>query len=173
VAAAVVVTVGAAVVQGVGDTTLEGFLLSLGALAGEALFSLLAVSLLPRLGPVVLSAYACAIAAAGLGAAAVLVDGDNALPLPSSEEAAAITYLAVAVTAIAFVAWYSGVQRLGVERAGLFAGLIPVSTLLCAAAIGTGSLGLVEALGVVVVGAGVSLGVSVPVQPAEEPLPAP
>jgi drug/metabolite transporter (DMT)-like permease len=173
VAAAVVVTVGAAVVQGVGETTLEGFLLSLGALAGEALFSLLAVSLLPRLGPVVLSAYACALAAAGLGAAAVLVDGDNALPLPSSEEAAAITYLAVAVTAIAFVAWYSGIQRLGVERAGLFAGLIPVSTLLCAAAIGTGSLGLVEALGAVLVGAGVSLGVSVPVQPAEEPPPAP
>jgi drug/metabolite transporter (DMT)-like permease len=126
VAAALVVTVGAAVVQGVGDSTLAGFLLSLGALVGEALFSLLAVSLLPRLGPVVLSTYVCAMAAGGLGVAAVLVDGDQALPLPSAEEGAAIAYLAVVVTAIAFVAWYSGVQRLGVERAGLFAGLIPV-----------------------------------------------
>jgi drug/metabolite transporter (DMT)-like permease len=173
VVAAGVVTVGAAVVQGVGDTTLAGFLLALGALVGEALFSLLAVSLLPRLGPVVVSAYVCAIAAAGLGAAAALVDGDRALPLPTAEEAAAIAYLAVAVTAIAFVAWYSGVQRLGVERAGLFAGLIPVSTLFCGAAIGTGSLDLVEALGVLVVGAAVSFGVSVPAQPAEEPLAAP
>jgi drug/metabolite transporter (DMT)-like permease len=173
VAAALVVTVGAAVVQGVGDTTLAGFLLSLGALVGEALFSLLAVSLLPRLGPVVLSAYVCTMAATGLGATAVLVDGNQALPLPNAEEAAAIAYLAVAVTAIAFVAWYSGVERLGVERAGLFAGLIPVSTLFCAAAIGTGSLGLVEALGVLVVGTGVSLGVSVPSQPAGEPRPAP
>jgi drug/metabolite transporter (DMT)-like permease len=173
VGAAVVVTVGAAVVQGVGDSTLAGVLLSLGALVGEALFSLLAVSLLPRLGPVVLSAYVCAMAAGGLGVAAVLVDGDQALPLPSAEEGAAIAYLAVAVTAIAFVAWYSGVQRLGVERAGLFAGLIPVSTLFCAAAIGTGSLGLVEALGVLVVGAGVSLGVSAPPQPEEEPVAAP
>jgi drug/metabolite transporter (DMT)-like permease len=170
VAAAVVVTVGAAVVQGVGDTTLAGFLLSLGALAGEALFSLLAVSLLPRLGPLVLSAYVCAMAAAGLGAAAALLDGGQALPSPSAEEGAAIAYLAVAVTAIAFVAWYSGVERLGVERAGLFAGLIPVSTLLCAAAIGTGSLGLVEAIGVLIVGAGVSFGVSAPAQPAEKPL---
>jgi drug/metabolite transporter (DMT)-like permease len=88
------------------------------------------------------------MAAGGLGVAAVLVDGDQALPLRSAEEGTAIAYLAVAVTAIAFAAWYSGVQRLGVERAGLFAGLIPVSTLFCAAAIGTGSLGLVEALGV-------------------------
>jgi drug/metabolite transporter (DMT)-like permease len=78
----------------------------------------------------------------------------------------------VAVTAIAFVAWYSGVQRLGVEHAGLFAGLIPVSTLFCAAAIGTGSLSLVEALGVLVVGAGVSFGLSAPPE-AEEPVPAP
>jgi drug/metabolite transporter (DMT)-like permease len=170
VAAAVVVTVGAAGVQGVGDTTLAGFMLSLGALAGEALFSLLAVSLLPRLGPLVLSAYVCAMAAAGLGAAAAQLDGSRALPLPSAEEGAAIAYLAVAVTAIAFVAWYSGVERLGVERAGLFAGLIPVSTLFCAAAIGTGSLGIVETIGVFIVGAGVSFGVSAPAQPAEKPL---
>jgi hypothetical protein len=42
VAAAIVVTVGAAVVQGFGDTSLAGRLLSLGALVGEALFSKLA-----------------------------------------------------------------------------------------------------------------------------------
>jgi drug/metabolite transporter (DMT)-like permease len=117
VAAAFVVAVGAAVVQGVGDTTLAGFLLSLGALAGEALFSLLALSLLPRLGPVVLSTYVCAIAASGLALAALLVDGDGALPLPTAEEAAATAYLALAMTAIAVVAWYTGVERLGVERA--------------------------------------------------------
>jgi drug/metabolite transporter (DMT)-like permease len=172
VAAAVVVTIGAAVVQGVGDTTLAGFLLSLGALMGEALFSLLAVSLLPRLGPIVLSTYVCAMAAGGLGAAALIADGDQALPLPSAKEGAAIAYLALAVTAIAFVAWYSSVERLGVERAGLFAGLIPVSTLFCAAAIGTGSIGLVQALGVFVVGAGVSFGISAP-PPAEEPVAVP
>jgi drug/metabolite transporter (DMT)-like permease len=173
VAAAVVVTIGAAVVQGVGDTTLAGLLLSLGALAGEALFSLLAVSLLPRLGAVVLSTYVCAMAAGALGVAAALVDGGEALPLPSTEEGAAIAYLAAVVTAIAFVAWYSGVQRLGVERAGLFAGLIPVSTMFCAAAIGTGSLGLLEALGVLVVGAGVSVGVSARPQPETEAVTAP
>jgi drug/metabolite transporter (DMT)-like permease len=109
-----VVTVGAAVVQGVGDTTLAGLVLSLGALAGEALFSLLAVSLL-RLGPIALSTYVRALAAGALGVAAALVDGGDALPRPSAEEGAAIAYLAVVVTAIAFVAWHSGVQRLGVN----------------------------------------------------------
>jgi drug/metabolite transporter (DMT)-like permease len=173
VAGAVVVVLGAAVVQGVGDTTLAGFLLSLGALAGEALFSLLAVSLLPRLGPLVLSTYVCVMAAGGLAVAALVIDGGQALPLPQGDEAVAIVYLAVVVTALAFVAWYAGVGRLGVERAGLFAGLIPVSTLLCAAAIGTGSLGLVEAVGVVVVGIGVSIGVSVRPRVVEEPVAAP
>lgn len=123
IAAAVVVTIGAAVVQGVGDTTLAGFLLSLGALAGEALFSLLAVSLLPRLGPVVLSTYVCAMAAGGLGVAALMAEGDQALPLPSAEEGAAIAYLALAVIAIAFVAWFWGGFRpsvvFGLESVGL------------------------------------------------------
>jgi EamA-like transporter family len=105
------------------------------------------------------------MAAGGLGVAAVLVDGGQALPLPSSEERAAIGYLAVAVTAIAFAAWYSGDQRLGVERAGLFADLIPVSTLFCAMGMGTGSLDLVEAIGVLVVAGGVSFGVLAPPQP--------
>jgi drug/metabolite transporter (DMT)-like permease len=103
VAAALVVTVGAGVVQGVGDTTLAGLLLSLGALAGEPLVSLFAVSLSPRRGPVVRSTHASAIAAAGLAVAALLVERRRALPLPSTKKSAAIAYLAVVATAIAFV----------------------------------------------------------------------
>jgi drug/metabolite transporter (DMT)-like permease len=39
----------------------------------------------------------------------------------------AVGYLAVAVTAAAFVLWYSSVQRLGPSRAGLLAGVAPVA----------------------------------------------
>ncbi|MFF9691197.1 hypothetical protein [Streptomyces sp. NPDC014623] len=46
-----VVTLGAAVAAGFGDGGLHGVLLSLGALVGEAAFSLLALPLLPGLGP--------------------------------------------------------------------------------------------------------------------------
>jgi hypothetical protein len=39
----------------------------------------------------------------------------------------------LAVTAVAFVLWCSAVQALGVERTGLLAGVLPVSTLAVAA----------------------------------------
>jgi drug/metabolite transporter (DMT)-like permease len=67
--------------------------------------------------------------------------------------------MAVVVTALAFVLWYSSVERLGVERAGLFAGVVPVSALLSATAIGESSLTLVRLLGAAAVGAGVTVGV--------------
>ena len=61
--AAVVVVLGAALVQGVGRTSWTAFGLSLLALAGEAAYTLVAVPLLPRLGPVGVSTRICAIAA--------------------------------------------------------------------------------------------------------------
>ena len=39
----------------------------------------------------------------------------------------AVVYLAVAVTAAAFVMWYSSVGRLGASRAGLLTGVAPVA----------------------------------------------
>jgi hypothetical protein len=64
--------------------------------------------------------------------------------------------MTVVVTALAFVFWYPGVERLGVERAGLFAGIVPVSALLSAAATGESSF----TLGRMAVAAGVSVGVT-------------
>ena len=119
--AAVVVVVGAALVQGFGRTSWTAFGLSLLALAGEAAYSLLAVPMLPRLGPVGVSIRICAIAAVMLAVTALAVDGRSAFQMPSWGEAAAIAFLAVVVTAFAFVAWYESIGRLGVERAGLFA----------------------------------------------------
>jgi drug/metabolite transporter (DMT)-like permease len=57
------------------------------------------------------------------------------------------------VTAFAFVAWYESIGRLGVERTGLFASLVPVSALLVGAAVGSAAIGALELLGTVVVGA--------------------
>jgi drug/metabolite transporter (DMT)-like permease len=62
VAAALIVTVGAGLANGLGGGSLRGLLLALGALAGEVCFSLLALPLLPRLGPVRVSAYSAAAA---------------------------------------------------------------------------------------------------------------
>ena len=39
--------------------------------------------------------------------------------MPTSTELWALVFLAVLVTAVAFVSWYSAVDRLGAETAGL------------------------------------------------------
>jgi drug/metabolite transporter (DMT)-like permease len=136
-----------------------GFLLSLGALGCEAAFTLLAVPLIASLGTRSVSAYACLLAVPLLLVSGLALDGRDALPLASLEEAGALAYMAVVVTALAFVLWYSSVVRLGVERAGLFAGIVPISALLSATAIGESSLTLVRLLGAAAVGAGVTVGV--------------
>ena len=160
VAAAIVVSAGAAAVQGAGGSmSLAVLVLSLGALACEAAFSLLAVPLIASLGARSVSAYACLFAVPLLLAVGLALDGRDALPLPSLEEAGALAYMAVVVSALAFVLWYSSVERLGVERAGLFAGIVPISALLSATALGASSLTLIRLLGAAAVGLGVTVGV--------------
>ena len=158
--AAAVVVLGAALVQGVGRTSWAAFGLSLLALAGEAAYSLVAVPILPRLGPVGVSTRICVIAAVALAVAGIAVDGTSAFEMPSGGDVAAIAFLAVVVTALAFVAWYESIGRIGVERTGLFAGLLPVSALLVGAAVGSEAVGALPLLGTLVVGAGITLGLT-------------
>jgi drug/metabolite transporter (DMT)-like permease len=170
VAAAVVVAVGAAGVQYAdGGITPAGLLLALGALACEACFSLLAAPHLKRLGPLAVSAYACLFAVPMLAGWSLLADGPS-ISMPSFEEAAAIAYLGVAVTTIGFVAWYTAVGLLGVERAGLFSGVLPVSALACSAALGVAHVTPQRLAAVAVVAAGITLGMRAgPPRPAPAP----
>ena len=158
VGAAVVVALGAAVAAGLGSGSLQGLLLSLGALAGEVAFSLLAIPLLPKLGPLRVAAYPAALSVPMLLAASLALDGTNALRLPTSGEAAAFGYLGAIVTAAAFFLWYDALRRLGADRAGLFAGLVPVGALLTAVALGLGQAGPADVTGVLLVAAGVVTG---------------
>ena len=154
--AAAVVVVGAAIVQGTGRTSLSGLLLAVAALACEAAFSLVAAPLLPRLGAVRVSAAACGIAIPMLLVAG-LIAGER-WRSPTGTELAALGYLAVFLTAGAFVVWYTGIGTLGVERAGLFAGLVPVASLAAAAVLDRALPGPGPAIGVLLVGAGIALG---------------
>jgi drug/metabolite transporter (DMT)-like permease len=159
VAAAVVVAVGAAGVQWAGGgISTTGLLLALGALACEAAFSLLAVPHLVRLGPLAVSAYACLFAVPLLAAWSLIADGAT-LPLPDAEQAAALAYLALGVTTFGFMCWYSAVGLLGVERAGLFSGVLPVSALVVSAVLGVAEITPGRLLAVAVVAGGVTLGV--------------
>ena len=166
-AAAGIVTAGAAISQ-LGSTTGAGWsplglLLSAGALAGVAGTSLLAAPLLPRLGALAVTIYACGLAAAQLLAAAMLVrliGGPPVLRPLTGTELAALLYLSVAVTAVVFVAWFSAVERLGAERTGLFNGLVPIASLIAVAVIGTGTVTGMQLAGALSVLAGVTLGLT-------------
>jgi drug/metabolite transporter (DMT)-like permease len=152
------VAVGAFTVQGWGRTDGAGIACSVCALAGEVGFAVLAVPVLRPLGPRLLSATVCGLAAAESAAIGLLVDGGGWLRRPVGEEAAALLWQAAVVTVVGFVCWYMGVQRIGAERATLFSGLIPVAAACTAPLVGTGSYGPAQAVGSALVGVGVALG---------------
>ncbi|MGI8330661.1 DMT family transporter [Actinomadura scrupuli] len=158
VAAALVVTCGAVLATGLGGGGLTGSLLALGALAGEAGFSLLAVPLLPRLGPVRVSAHAAAFAVPMLLVAGLVADGRGVVRLPTAAEAMALAYIAVVITVVAFFLWYDALGRLGADRAGLFAGVIPISAIVTTVVLGLGAPAPAELAGAVLVAAGVVIG---------------
>ncbi|WP_454728698.1 EamA family transporter [Cellulosimicrobium protaetiae] len=175
-AAAVVVTAGVVVVEGGGSGDPVGVALALGALACEVCFSLLAVPLLPTLGALRVSAYACVLAVpqlAVLGVVRQQVTGQPFLVAPEAAELAALAYLAVVVTAVAFLLWYSGLATIGPARAGLFAGLLPVAALATSVALGFEALDARSLVGTLVVGAGLVLGLSAPPRDGAAPASAP
>ena len=134
IAAAMVVTAGAALVQAGGRTDRSGLAWAAVVLLCETAFTLLAVPILRRLGAWSLSVHTTGIGAvllAGLGAA---VDGPAAAGTLSGGNLLTLGYLAIVVTGLGFVLWYSAVNSLGAARAGLLTGMAPL------AAAGTGVL---------------------------------
>lgn len=127
VAGALVVTVGAALVQGGGRTDAAGIGWAALVLATEVAFTLLAVPVLGRLGPWAVSLHATWIGAVAFAVLGLAVDGPAAVLTLRADDLLAAVHLAVVVTALAFVLWYSAVRRIGAGPAGLFTGVVPVT----------------------------------------------
>jgi drug/metabolite transporter (DMT)-like permease len=162
VGAATVVVLGAAIVHGGGHADTLGMLAALGALAGEVAFSLLAAAVLPRLGAVRVTTWSCTLAVPMLLIAAVPAGELSRWRPPTATEAGTLAYLAVVLTVITFLIWYAGLMRLGVERAGMFVGLLPVTTLLTAAVQDARLPAPAQGAGVVVVALGLAAGLTSP-----------
>jgi drug/metabolite transporter (DMT)-like permease len=158
VIAALIVVTGATLANGLGSGSLKGLLLSLGALAGEAGFSLLAVPLLAKLGPIRISAYAAAFAAPMLLIVGLIADGRGVLRMPTAGEAVAFSYISLFITVGVFILWYDSLDRLGADRAGLFAGIIPISAVITTVALGLGTPGPADLAGATLVASGVVVG---------------
>lgn len=158
--AALVVVVGATIATGLGSGSLTGVLYAVGALACEACFSLLAIPLLPRLGPVRVSAYTQAVAIPLLLIVGIVADGGGILRMPTATEATALVYLGTVVSAGAFMLWYSALPRLGADRAGLFAGMVPVGAIVTTVLLGLGAPTATELGGAALVIAGLAIGLT-------------
>lgn len=158
VAGAVVVTAGAIVVEGFGRCDAVGLFWAVTVFVCEACFTLLAVPVLGRHGPAGVSVHTTWIAAAMFAVAAVITERDSAATVLDATYLWATAYLAVGVTAVAFVLWYSCVGWLGAGRAGLLTGVAPVA----AAVIGVVLTGDVPAIGVwvgvVLIAVGLAIG---------------
>jgi drug/metabolite transporter (DMT)-like permease len=157
-AAAFVVTCGAALVQGVGRTDAAGLGWAVVVLGCEAGFTLLAVPLLARLGPWGVSVHATWIAAVAFGCAGLVHEGPTAVTRLGSRQLMGVAYLAIGVTAVAFVLWYSSVQRLGAGRAGLLTGVAPVAAAATGVLLGGPAPRPLVWVGILVVAAGLALG---------------
>lgn len=165
VAAAGVVVGGTALVQGTGRADAIGLAAAAGALAGEVAFSLLAAAVLARLGPVRVAAHSCAFAVPLLLVGAVASGEVARWRPPTAAEVGALAYLAALMTVAAFVVWFVGLQRLGVERAGMIVGVMPVATLATAAVMASALPAAGQAAGVLTVAAGLALGLAAPARP--------
>jgi drug/metabolite transporter (DMT)-like permease len=111
-----------------GGSALAGCLLALGAAASESVFNVLAKRLPASIGPRLASAAVMGLAALMLGILSfatgeVVSWGDIGLA-----RLLAIAYMGFFSSALAYILWYTGVARLPVSIAGVFSGLMPLSS---------------------------------------------
>ena len=157
-AGAVVVTIGAGLVQGVGRTDGTGLAWAVVAFGCEAAFTLLAVPVLGRHGPVGVSVHTTWLAATLLAVLGLVHEGPSAALRLTGTDLIAGAYLAVAVTAVAFVLWYLCVSRAGAGRAGLLTGIAPIAAALAGVALGGAAPRPLVWAGIAVVGLGLAVG---------------
>ncbi|WAL67367.1 DMT family transporter [Amycolatopsis cynarae] len=157
-AAAAVVTTGSVLVAGIGRTDAAGIGWAVVTLLCEAGFTLLAVPVLPRHGAWGVSLHSVWMGAAMLLVLGLVTEGEGAAAALTTIQWAAIGYLAVLVTAVAFLLWYSTVAALGSDRVGLLTGVAPVA----AALAGGGPSTPLVWFGIAVVVAGLAVGLGTP-----------
>lgn len=148
--AAPVVMAGAVLVEGTGRTDAVGVCWAVVALGCEAGFTLLAVPVLRRHSPWGVSVHAMWLAGVLLAVLGLTSEGPSAVRELSGSQWAAVGYLALMVTAVAFVLWYSTVRAVGAGRAGLLTGIAPLSAAVVGAVSGSGAPGPSVWLGIAV-----------------------
>ena len=100
------------------------------------------------------------LAAVMLAVLAVVVEGAGAVSTLDTGDLLAAAHLAIVVTAVAFVLWYTAVTRLGADRAGLFTGVVPVMAAVGGVLLGAPAPAPVVWVGMALVAVGLGVGLS-------------
>ncbi|WP_333736987.1 DMT family transporter [Streptomyces sp. IBSBF 2806] len=169
--AAPVVMAGAVLVEGTGRTDAVGVAWAALALGCEAAFTLLAVPVLGRHTPWGVSVHATWLGGVLLAVLGMTREGPSAVRGLTGVQWAAVGFLTLLVTAVAFVLWYSTVRSVGAGRAGLLTGIAPLAAAVVGAVSGTGVPGPSVWLGIAVVIAGLVVGLRPRALPAAERTP--
>ena len=122
--------------------------------------------MLRRHGPWGVSVHAAWLGGIMLAVLGVTLEGPSAALELTGGQWAAAGYLALMVTAVAFVLWYSTVRSVGAGRAGLLTGIAPLAAAVAGAVSGTGVPGPSVWLGIAVVIAGLVAGLRTRTAPA-------
>lgn len=158
VTGAIVVSIGAVAVTGWGRGDGIGIVMAASLIVFEAGFTLMGSRALPRMGPWSYSAATAMVAAISFAVLSALVERPAPASFTQPEAVAAILYLGAIATAIAFVLWFTGVQRLGSGTVGLCAGIAAPAAALVGALFGAPLPSLGAWLGMAVIAAGLLIG---------------
>ena len=156
--AAATVTAGSALVEGTGHADATGIAWAAVALVCEACFTLLAVPVLPRHGAWGVSLHSVWIGAVMFAVLGLGTEGASAAARLTPSEWAAMGFLALMVTAVAFILWYSTVAALGAAVAGVLTGIAPIAAAVTGAVIYSRVPGPSVWLGILIVIAGLATG---------------
>lgn len=158
VTGAIVVSVGAVAVTGWGRGDGIGILMAASLIAFEAGFTLMGSRALPRMGPWSYSAATAVVAATSFAVLSALIERPAPASFAQPEAVAASLYLGAVATALAFVLWFTGVQRLGSGTVGLCAGIAAPAAALIGALFGAPLPSLGAWLGMAVIAVGLLIG---------------
>jgi drug/metabolite transporter (DMT)-like permease len=157
-AGAIVVGIGAVAVTGWGRGDPIGILMAALLVVFEAGFTLLGARALPRMGPWSYSAATAAVAAIIFTVLSAFVERPALASFAEPGAVAAIVYLGAVATAVAFVLWFTGVQRLGSGTVGLCAGIAAPAAALIGAGFGAPLPSLGAWLGMAIIAVGLLIG---------------
>ena len=133
-AGAVIISRNPQVLQGAANAWL-GDLLIFGCVLGWGAYSLFSRSLNQSLGPLQTVTWSILLGTAML-TVTTLVGGKLTLKALSAihlPQMLSLLYLGVFGSALAYIAWYDGIRRIGATRAGVFIALNPLTAVICGA----------------------------------------